>query len=174
MVLFGKEVRGMEYLYVGKIVNTHGIKGEVRVLSDFPYKDRVFKKGFCIYIGKNKEKEMITSYRVHKMFDMITMEGFININEVLKYKGKGVFIRKDDLVLGDNEYLEEDLIGLDVIVNQEIVGRVVRIERDKYQSKIVVNKGEKEYLVPYVCDIIKKIDLDEGRMEIQYIKGLLD
>ena len=56
----------MEYLYLGKIVNTHGIKGEIRILSDFKYKSDVFKIGNNLYIGKNKIQEVINSYRVHK------------------------------------------------------------------------------------------------------------
>ncbi|MDE5539223.1 MAG: ribosome maturation factor RimM, partial [Bacilli bacterium] len=56
----------MEYVYLGKIVNTHGIKGEVRVLSDFERKDLVFKKGFALFIGEKKEKHIINTYRRHK------------------------------------------------------------------------------------------------------------
>ena len=77
----------MEYIYIGKIVNTHGIKGEVRILSKFKYKSRVLKKYFKVYIGPSKEEQIINSYRPHKQFDMITLEGITNINEVLKYKG---------------------------------------------------------------------------------------
>ena len=49
----------MKYIIIGKIVNTHGIKGELRILSDFKYKDKIFKKGFPLYIGHTKEKEII-------------------------------------------------------------------------------------------------------------------
>lgn len=164
----------MNYLCIGKIVNTHGIKGEVRILSNFKYKTKIFKKGFQIYIGNEKQKEIIASYRPHKQFDMITMEGYVNINEVLKYKGKLVYIKKDDIELAPDEYLDEDLIGLDVIVNHKKVGKVVRIEKFSSQDKIVVNKEEKEYLVPYVCDIIKNINLKEHTITLEYIKGLLD
>ena len=59
----------MQYLYIGKIVNTHGIKGEIRILSKFKYKDKVLKKHFKIYIGKNKQEETINTYRKHKQFD---------------------------------------------------------------------------------------------------------
>ena len=52
----------MEYIYLGKIVNTHGIKGEIRILSDFRYKEKVFIKDFPIYIGKKHEKEIINTY----------------------------------------------------------------------------------------------------------------
>ena len=93
----------MKYVLIGKIVNTHGLKGEVRILSDFKYKDRVFKIGMKIYIGKNKVCEEINSYRYHKIFDMITMCGYDNIDQILKYKGEYVFISRDDLILKDNE-----------------------------------------------------------------------
>ena len=164
----------MKYLCIGKIVNTHGIKGEVRILSNFKYKKKVFVKYFKIYIGKEKHEETIVSYRAHKQFDMIVMDGIFNINDVLKYKGSLVYINKDDLVLDSGEFLDEDLIGSDVLVNEKIVGKVVRVEKDLYQDKIVVNKGGKEYLVPNVCGIIKTINLKEGTITLEDIKGLLD
>lgn len=166
----------MEYLYVGKIVNTHGIKGEVKLLSKFKFKERVFQKNFPIYIsiGKEKQLEIINSYRPHKQFDMITIKDYTNINEVLKYKGRSVYIKKEDLVLKEQEYLDEDLIGMKVVVNDKIIGEIVKIEKDRYQDKIIVNKEGKEYLVPYVCDIIKKINIKEHTITLEYIKGLLD
>ena len=84
----------MKYIIIGKIVNTHGIKGELRILSDFKYKDKIFKKGFPLYIGYTKEKEIINTYRPHKQFDMVTFNNYNNINEVLKYKGEYVAIRE--------------------------------------------------------------------------------
>ena len=61
----------MKYVRIGKIVNTHGIRGEVRLLSDFKFKDRVFKKNFIIYIGKNKDKEIIEEARKKKVLNHI-------------------------------------------------------------------------------------------------------
>ena len=82
----------MNYIYVGEIVNTHGIKGEVRLVSNFERKDLVFKNGFNIYIGNNKEKMIINTYRVHKNFDMLTFIGLNDINDVIIYKGENVYI----------------------------------------------------------------------------------
>ena len=73
------------YRYLGKIVNTHGIKGEIRILSDFEKKELVFRPDFEIYIGEEKKKEIIQTYRHHKNFEMNTIQGYQNINEVLKY-----------------------------------------------------------------------------------------
>ena len=164
----------MEYIYIGKIVNTHGIKGEVRVLSKFRYKSKVLTKYFKIYIGNDKKEEIINSYRPHKQFDMITIEGITNINDVLKYKGKPVYINKEDLILGRDEYLDEDLIGLNVIMNNKVMGKVEKIDRDIHQDKIIVNKDGTTYLVPYVYDIIENINLKDGTITLSYIKGLLD
>lgn len=164
----------MEYLCIGKIVNTHGIKGEVRLLSNFKFKEKVFVEDFVIYIGREKYKEVINSYRHHKQFEMITIKGITNINDVLKYKGEKVYINKLDLNLGREEYLDEDLVNFDVIVNDEVVGKVVDIEKNTYQKQLIVNKNEKEYLVPLVYGIIKNINLDDETIVLEDIKGLLD
>ena len=163
----------MKYIYIGKIVNTHGIRGEVRLLSNFKYKNKVFIKDMIIYIGKNKDKEVINTYRPHKQFDMITMNGYSNINEILKYKGEPVYINKDDLKLDKNEFLDEDLINLNFIIYNNIVGKVKRIEKYPKQSILVVKTEKKDCLIPYVSDIIEEINFKEGFIVIKNIKGLI-
>ena len=86
----------MNYIYVGKIVNTHALKGEIRIISDFEYKDRVFIVNNRLYVGEKKEELIIETYRVHKQFDMIKFKGIDNINDVIKYKGNKVYIDKDN------------------------------------------------------------------------------
>lgn len=164
----------MKYIYLGKIVNTHGIKGELRLLSNFKYKNRVFKKDFKIYIGKDKTLEEINSYRHHKQFDMITLKGYSNINDVLKYKSLNVYIDKDDLVLNENEYLDEDLINLSVIVDGKCVGKISRIDKNKFQDILVIVSDSKKYLIPYVDEFIDKIDLENHEIIINNIKGLIE
>ena len=168
-----KEIE-MKYIYIGKIVNTHGIKGELRILSKFKYKDKVFKKNMKIYIGNNKIEEEINTYRQHKNFDMITLLGYNNINEVLKYKGENVYILESDLNLNDSEYLDETLEGFAAIINDKVVGKVVRIERYKVNQIIVVNNGVKDFLIPFVSDIILNVDLKKKQIIIKDIKGLID
>ena len=70
----------MNLIYIGKLVNTHGLKGEVRIISDFKYKNDVFKVNNNVYI--NDVKYTINSYRSHKMFDMVTLSD-INIEFTL-------------------------------------------------------------------------------------------
>lgn len=161
----------MDYLKVGKIVNTHGIKGELRLLSNFKYKNKVFKNNFKIYIGKEEDMEVINSYRVHKMFDMITLKGYSNINEVLKYKGKLVFIDKNDLVLNKDEYLDEDLIGFDVIYEDISNLKVVEIVNYPNNKLLKVRSNDIDNLVPF--SLVDKIELDNKRIYIKDIKGLI-
>ena len=164
----------MKYVLIGKIVNTHGLKGEVRILSSFKYKDRVFKEGMNIYIGKDKIDEKITSYRYHKIFDMIVMDGYNDINDVLKYKGEYIFVNKEDVVLNENEYLDEDIIGLNVYVDDRLLGRVNRIDKHSINEILVVKNDEKNYLVPYNFDIILNVDLEKREMRVKNIVGLFD
>ncbi len=163
----------MNLIKIGKIVNTHGIKGELRLLSKFPYKDKVFIKGMIIYIDKDS-KEVINSYRKHKNFDMITLEGYNNINEVLKYKGKNVYVDSNDIKLDNDKYLDEELIGLSIIYENMERGIITNIER--YDKTVLFNiKGKtQEYLIPYNDNLIDNIDMKNKKIFIKDIKGLFD
>ena len=161
----------MKYVLIGKIVNTHGLKGEVRILSDFKYKDKVFIPEMNIYIGKNKICEKINTYRHHKIFDMITMHGYNDIDQVLKYKGDYVFVNKEDIKLDDNQFLDEDIIGLNVYVNDRCLGKVRKIENHNGNEILVVD-GEKDYLIPYNFDIILSINLEKKEIMVKDISGL--
>ncbi len=163
-----------DYIYIGKIVNTHGIKGELRILSDFKYKDRVFLENRRIYIGEEKIEEIIKTYRHHKIFEMITIKGYDNINQVLKYLNKEVYVKKNDLSLGDKEYLDEDLINLNVVFNNEEVGRVVAIRQVSKDSKIIEAMiNNKLTYIPYHNDFIANVDLKNKKIELNLIEGMI-
>ena len=162
----------MDYVYVGKIVNTHGIKGELRLLSDFDKKDKVFKEGFTIYIGDIRRKEVIASYRKHKMFDMITLEGYSNINEVLKYKGMEVFVNREDLELSKDDYLLSDLIGLTIKEDGETLGKVKEIVYNG-SSTLLEIEGTKHFYIPNNPEFIKEVRLEEKMIECKNAKGLM-
>lgn len=161
----------MEYIYIGKIVNTHGIKGELRILSKFPYKDKVFKKGMPLYINK-ETKEIINTYRKHKNFDMVTFYGYSDINEVLKYKGKNVYANAEDIKLDVGKYLDEELVGLDIIFDESVIGTVFNIERYEKTSLIVVKNKDRSFLLPYSEDLIEKIDIEGRKIYMRGISGL--
>jgi len=148
---------------LGKLVNTHGLKGEVRIISDFKYKSKVFKKGSHLFI--NDDELVINTYRVHKDYDMVTFDGVTTIDEVLKYKGKKVYIKKEDYDF--DGILNEDLIGLPVYGDGKLIGNVTDIYKNVNQELIVVG----DILIPYVPAFIKSISKD--KIEINVIEGLL-
>lgn len=151
------------YIEVGKIVNTFGIKGELKIKSNFEYKDRIFIKDFPIYIGINKIKELVDTYRVHKNYDMVLFAGYKNINEVLKYKDSIIYIDRNDLKLKNNEYLLADLIGYEVYDQDKLLGVIVNY--DYYGNRVLFNVlGEKKFYLPNIPEYIKNIDKKNKRV----------
>ena len=160
----------MEKIYVGKVVTTHGIKGEIRIISDFPFKDKVFVPGKKIIIRKNNY--IINSYRVHKKFDMITLDGYNDINEVLFLLKKNVYILEEDLNLDDDEVLDEELLTYKVINDDGEVGSVLEIFFASKDNKILRVKFNKEVLIPFNSPIITSIDKKNKCINVSLIDGM--
>ena len=144
----------MKYIFIGRIVNTHALKGEVRIVSDFEFKDRIFKENTLLYIGENKDKEIIETYRKHKQNDMVKFKGIDYINDVLKYKGSKVYIDESILNLKDDEILISELINMDVYNDNKYVGKITEYRSDNGNNMLRVNNK----LIPYNKDFITKID----------------
>lgn len=162
----------MDYINVGKIVNTHGIKGELRILSDFELKNQVFVIGKNIYIGDSYIKEEIASYRKHKEFDMITLKDYNNINQVLKYLKKKVYVKREDLNI--DEYLMTDLIGLDVYLKEQKIGKIIDFVYNG-SNKLLVVEGLKKFYIPMVEDFVNKVDINNCKVDVtDNVKGLIE
>ena len=162
-----------EWINIGKIVNTHGIKGELRILSDFEKKDTVFQIGFPIYIGKEKRKEIINSYRHHKNFEMIQYQNITNINEVLEDIGLSVYIKREDLNLKKEEYLLHDLIGFQIFESEKNLGKVVDVVYNKAGILLAVRFKQKSYYIPKNEAFIKKVDIEKRIIFVQNAQGLI-
>lgn len=162
----------MDYISVGKIVNTHGIKGELRILSDFELKNQVFIIGKKIYIGDSFIKEEIASYRKHKEFDMITLKDYNNINQVLKYLRKQVYVKREDLNI--DKYLMTDLIGFDVYLKEQKIGKIIDFVYNG-SNKLLVVEGLKKFYIPMVEDFVNKVDINNCKVDVtDNVKGLIE
>ena len=161
----------MDFIYIGTIVNTHGLKGEVRILSDFKYKESVFIQDIPFYIGDNKNKELVQSYRKHKNYDMVTFKDKNYIDDVIIYKNEPVYVQRADIHC--DGYLDEDLIGLDVYCNDKHIGHVDSILKTNAHEILVVKNGSK-HMIPNIDEFILNVDLDNNRLDIKYMKGLLN
>lgn len=155
-------------IYIGKLVNTHGIKGEVKIISDIDYKKEVFKKGNHLYI--NDDKLTINNYRIHKKFDMITFEEIKDINEVLKYKNSNVYIDKNEI---KNITLNEELIGYEVY-SDRYIGKISKLMKNKKYDILVIENNEKKYLVPNIKEFVIKIDSKNKKITLNEIEGLIN
>ena len=160
----------MDKVYIGKIVSTHGIKGEIRILSDFQFKDKVFFVGNKLLID-DKEYE-ITSYRVHKKFDMVTFKGYNDINEVLFLMKKPVYILKSNIPLAENEILDEELITYKVLTNDGKRGIIKEIFNASETNKILRILFDREILVPFNSPMIEKIDKSNKCIVVNIIDGM--
>lgn len=165
----------MDYIEVGKIVGTHGIKGELKVLSDSDFKAERFKKNNILYIEINNDyKEVkITSYRPHKNVELITINNLFDINDVEKYIGKMLYIKKEQLKkLTKDEYYYMDLIGLEVVSSEsEVIGIVKDIMRlPQGEVLVVYNSSNKRILIPFVDEFIVDV---KDKIIVKVIEGLI-
>lgn len=159
----------MNLIKIGHVSNTHGLKGEIRILSNFKLKDKIFKISNKLYIMN--DELIIKSYRRHKEYDMVTFKNLDNIDDVIIYKGEDVFIDRDTLEYSG--YLDCDLIGLEVYNEDKYMGKIVDIISTNAHDVLVIQNGKK-HMVPKIDEFIKDVDLINKRIEINYIKGLVN
>lgn len=172
----------MEWYNVGRIVNTHGIKGEVRVISTTDFEDIRFAPGNRLAVFKKGDKKptwvTIESARRHKNFILLTFEGLQNINLVEQFKEGLLKVTKDQLEedeLAENEYYYFEIIGCEVFSEEgEKLGTITDIietgANDVWELK---NPNGKKHYIPYIEDVVKEIDIDEKKIIIHVMEGLL-
>lgn len=156
---------------VGKIVGTHGIKGELKVKSDTSFNR--FKKGNKLYIDKTI-CITIDSHRQHKGMDLITINGLTNINDVLCFVGKDIYVPHNRDELDEGEYYYEDLIGLDCYDSKNnYIGPIKDLQEVPQGLILEIQGKDKTILIPYVDEFVKKIDLENKIIYINEIEGLI-
>jgi 16S rRNA processing protein RimM len=167
----------MEYIKVGRIINTHGIKGELKV---FPLTDNLdrFDDLKIVYLGNNKEKVEIEQVKYHKGLVIIKFREFDNINQVLRFKDDFIYIDEEDKVkLPEDHYFIFDIIDCDVYDTE---GRKIGIVIDVLQytsNDVYVVKDQdknKQYLIPAVKQFIVDIDVDNKKIIIDPIEGMIE
>ena len=152
----------MNKIAIGKYVTTHGIKGEIRIKSDFNEKEKIFKVGNEIIIDK---PYIIKSYRVHKDYDMVTLEGINRIEDIINLKNSIVYIDRDKYFT--DEVIEDDLIGYKV-ENSHIDTFLSEIRLMTMNKKMLVCSNGK--FIPF--ELIKSIDNDNKIIYIEDVEGL--
>ena len=157
-----------DYLNVGKIVNTQGIKGEVRVISKTDFPEERYQKGATLLLFQEKKAPIelvVKSHRKHKNFDILSFEGHPNINDVEKYRDGILKVAKDNLAELAEVY---DETGSEL-------GKIKEILSPGANDVWVVQRPKKkDLLLPYIEGVVTKVDVENQRIDVDIPEGLID
>lgn len=164
------------YIATGKVVGTHGIRGEMRVQ---PWCDEPgFLTGFKrLYTSKDGKDELkVTSARVHGNICLIKISGVDSIELAESFRGKVLYIDRADCNLEDGRYFIEDIVGCEVLDNDNgsFLGVITDVSATGANDVWHITKDAKEYLIPNVPEFVKKVDIESQKVYIILQKGILD
>ena len=164
-----------DYIETGKIVGTHGIKGEIRVE---PWCDNPdFLTGFKFLYTNGGENEIkIESSRVHGNIVLIKAKGVDSINDANILRGKILYVKRSDIVLDEDRYFVCDLIGCCVFDadSNNVLGVLTDVSRTGANDVWHIECGGKTYLLPAVDDVIINVDIANKKIVLRPIRGIFD
>ena len=158
-----------QYIEAGRIVNTHGVAGEVKieVWLDSPQFLKSFKRCFI-----DRREVKLLSARVHKGFLIVKLEGVEDVNAAMALNGRTVFIDRADARLPKGAFFLQDIIGASVVDESgSEIGKLVDV-MEAPASNVYVVKGEREHLIPAVPEFILSTDADNGIITVHLIEGM--
>ena len=156
----------LPFIEAGEIVNTHGVRGEIKMLPwlDSPEDMRGFTR--CRIGGKDYA---ITACRVQNTCDLLKLEGVDTMEAAQALRGKTVTLYREDM--DEDVIFAGDLIGMEVFSQGEKIGELTQV-LDYPGNQVYVVKGEREYMLPAVKEFILSTDLDGNRMEVKLLEGM--
>lgn len=165
-----------QFLDTGKIVGTHGIKGELRIepWCDSPEFLCAFKR---LYLDENGETYVDVKSRPHKNIVLCKIKGVDTIEAAEKLRGRIIYIDRNDIALDEGVNFVQDLIGLEVcdVDSGTIFGKLTDVLRtganDVYE---ITAKDGKKYLAPVIDEVVREINVDGGYVKISPMKGIFD
>ena len=158
-----------EMIFIGKTTSTFGIKGELKVRSDFNYLDKAYKIGNVILINNIEHK--MSGVRYHKNHVLLKIDNLENINDVLDYVGYNIYIKRSYLNLSSNEYLDSDLINSDVMNDGINLGKVIDVIRGV--NTLIKVSGKVIFYIPYVDEYIINFDLENKKLYTKNCENLI-
>ncbi|MCK5388422.1 MAG: 16S rRNA processing protein RimM [Candidatus Izimaplasma sp.] len=166
----------MKLITIGKIVNTHGLNGALKVKSFTDFKEQRYNKGTPLYIAFEREFIPVTVVKYHtvKLLDIVTFKEFTHINEVEKYKGSDLVI-DEELIheLPVDEFYFTEIIGMEVYSEDLLIGKCSDI-RDYPQGEVlVVQTNKRDILIPFRKEFIKEVNKKENKLHLIMWEGLL-
>jgi len=170
--------RKNEPVLLGKIVATHGIKGQLRVAVYSGEFETMLSLASLMLRGPDGmlKRFQVAASALHGKKLILSLEEYDNINQVLPLVGHEVYVAREQMpALSEGEFYWSDLLGLRVETDQgEILGELVDIIATGSNDVYVVKDGKREYLIPALADIVIDVNLDDGIMKVSPPEGLLD
>lgn len=164
-----------QFLQVGVISSTHGIRGEVKVFPTTNDPGR-FQKLKQVILTTEKEQIPleIQNVRFSKQFVIVKFKGIDNINDIEKYKGAGLLVAREDAVkLEQDEYYIADLLNMEVVTDEGEKGILMDvIETGANEVYVVEFETLGEILIPAIRDCILNVDVEAGSMQVHLLEGL--
>ena len=156
----------LPFIEAGEIVNTHGVRGEVKMLPwlDSPEDMRDFTR--CRIGGKDYA---IASCRVQNTCDLLKLEGVDTMEAAQALRGKTVEVYREDV--DADVIFAGELVGMEVFAQGSKIGELTQV-LDYPGNQVYVVKGEKEYMLPAVKEFILSTDLEANRMEVKLLEGM--
>jgi 16S rRNA processing protein RimM len=168
----------MEFLTIGKIVNTRGLIGEVKILSLTDFAPLRYKKGKTVYLELNGEfmALSVVSYHVIGKMDYVRFQGYDTVESVTPWKDAYVYAPKDDIPLKKGMYFYADLVGC-AIVNATTSLRVGTVKVvENYNGKNLLRMqldNDKDVLIPFIEPFVQSVDIVNKIITIQFLDGML-
>lgn len=167
----------LDELQVGVITQTHGIRGEVKVFPTTDDASRFKKlKEVIMDTGRERIDMEIEGVKFFKQYAIVKFKGYDSINDIEKYKSARLFVTRDKAVkLKKDEYFIADLIDMDVVTEEgEFLGRLKDVMATGANDVYVVECGDgTEVLLPAIRECVKDIDMEQGRITVHIMEGLL-
>lgn len=164
-----------KFLEAGKIVGTHGLKGNLKVES-WCDSAEVLCSLKVLYFGFGKQKVNILSARPNKGNVVMSIDGIDTVEKAMAVRGEILYLDREDLSLDKNTFFIQDIIGCEVLDSStnEIYGKVTDVFKTGANDVYQVSSGDKVVLVPVIPDVIDNVSLDEKKIFITPLKNLFD
>lgn len=165
------------YFETGKIVNTHGLKGEIKLIPDTDFPDQRFVIGHKLYIAYQNQHVPVTikSVRTHKGFYYLSFENYDDIDQVVPFKGCLLCVAEEDLqALNSGEYYYHDIIGLKVQDQQhQEIGQVKEIlSYGPNDVWVIARPQQRDLLLPYLKSVMLEVNLETKLVTVEVPEGL--
>jgi 16S rRNA processing protein RimM len=168
-------VQKAAYLAIGRITGAHGVTGEIKVksLTDFPER---FTAGTLLFVEGERFQRKILSVRPHKGMLLISLSNLKDRTAAELLKCKHLFVaREDALPLEEDEYYEDELVGLQVETEEgEHLGELIEIIWTGANEVYIIHGARGEVLIPAIADVVQKVNLEKGTMKVKLLPGLIE